>query len=347
MKKRFQFFILFLFTLGFTPLQGIGNTYEVLTASNDANRNELLVYDANGKLLQAISTDGQGGVPPHIVGGGIAKTSNFVAVINYNSQTVSLFKQQQGAFKLLQVLPTLSKPVSLAFGNNYLYILGTTTIESHAMSGNGVNERPDGSAQLLVGDGSAAQVGYLSNQLIISERSNMIELVNLNNGTVTDNINPVQLPPAPGNDTPVGLATRGSTAFVTIAHSDEVGLVRNGKLVKVLSSGTQHAPCWLTLTGSWLFCSNTPSKSISRYNVSENNIAIAELIAVKTQGEPTDIDAQADILAAIEMGNNGNYLSQFKIDPNGNLKLINSVPTSKNANGIAVIQLQMNTPQQK
>jgi hypothetical protein len=77
------------------------------------------------------------------------------------------------------------------------------------MNGDLINEKPDGSSKLLVGDGSAAQVGVLGTQLIISERSNMIELVELKNGAVTENISPVQLPPPPKNDTPVGLVTRG------------------------------------------------------------------------------------------------------------------------------------------
>ncbi len=72
---------------------------------------------------------------------------------------------------------------------------------------------------------AAAQVGLLTNQLIASERSRTIELIDLRDGIVTDKIQPVQLPPPPGNDTPVGLVTRGNAAYVTIAHSDKVGLV--------------------------------------------------------------------------------------------------------------------------
>lgn len=328
-----------LFALGFIPLQ-IHADYEVVTTSNSSDRNELLVYDKKGKLLQTVSTDGKGGVPPHIVGGGVAKTDTLVAVINYDSQSVSIFKQQKGVFKLMQVVQALSKPVSLAFGSNHLYILGTTSIESHAMNGDSVAKQPDGSSSLLVGDGSAAQVGFLTDQLIISERSNMIELVELNNGVVTKNIHPVQLPPPPGNNTPVGLVTRGNAAYVTIAHSDAVGLVKEGKLAKVISSESEHAPCWLTLMDNWLFCCNTPSKSISRYTVTDRSLAMGALIATKTQGEPTDIDAGEGIFAVIEMGEKGTSLSQFQVDKKGNPKLLNSVPTSNSANGVAVVKIQ-------
>ena len=339
MKKLYHVFSMVLLALGFNTIQAEVSPYAIATASNNADSNELLIYDAEGKLLQSLATKGKGGVPPHIVGGGIAKNDRFVAVINYGSQSVSLFKQQENSFKLLQVIPTISKPVSLAFGHNHLYVLGTTTIESHKLNGDSVVERPDGSSRLLVADGSAAQVGVLTKQLIISERSNMIELVELLDGVVTEKISPVQLPPPPGNDTPVGLATRGAAAYVTIAHSDKVGLVKYGKLIKVISSETQHAPCWLTLMGSWLFCSNTPSKSISRYQVSEDSLVLDELIAAKTQGEPTDIDAEEGIVAVLELGA-GTKVSRFHADSNGNLKLINSTSTANTANGIAIIKLQ-------
>jgi hypothetical protein len=144
----------------------------------------------------------------------------------------------------------------------------------------------------------------------------MIELVELLDGVVTEKISPVQLPPPPGNDTPVGLATRGEAAYVTIAHSDKVGLVKYGKFIKVISSETQHAPCWLTLMGPWLFCSNTPSKSISRYQVSEDSLVLDELIAAKTQGEPTDIDAEEGIVGVLELGE-GTKVSRFHADSNG------------------------------
>jgi hypothetical protein len=336
LKKLSYVIALFLFFLGY---QVSADQYVIVTASNAADKNELLVYDAQGQLLQSVATNGKGGVAPHIVGGGIAKTNSLVAVINYNSRTVSLFKHEQGIFKLQGVIPTISKPVSLAFGQNHLYILGTTTIESHLMNGDRIIKRPDGSSKLLVGDGSAAQVGYLPDQLIISERSNMIEIVNLRGGTVTNQIDPVHLPPPPKNDTPVGLVTRGDNAYVTIAHSDLVGVVKNGQLVNVVSSESQHAPCWLALLGRWLFSSNTPSKSITRYNASDTNLSIAELVAAKTNGEPTDIDADAGIVAVLEAANGSSALTQFQVDNNGNLTLINSVPTSDTANGIAIIKL--------
>lgn len=312
----------------------------VVTASNDPNNNELLVYDAYGNFMRSIPTNGKGGVPPNKTGGGIDKKDNLVAVINHGSQNVSIFKQEGSSFKLSQVIPSNSKPVSVAFGGDHLYILGATTIESHLLNGESVAMDPDGVSKLFKADGSAAQVGFLNNQLIISEKSNTIELVDLKNGVVTSNIKPVQLPPPPRNDTPVGLATKGNVAYVTIAHSDEVGLVKDGQLKKVLTSGQQKAPCWLAVMGSLLFCSNTPSKTISIYKVSDNDIVLDKEIAatIHTGGLPSDLDAKNGILAVLDTGNGPGHISQFRVDNDGNLQLLNTARTANTANGVAIIE---------
>lgn len=339
--KRLSYLFCFIYLLAFHPFFAEAGSYGVVTASNASDANTLLLYDASGKQLQSIPTGGKGGVPPNKVGGGIAKMNNLLAVINYGSQSVTIFQWQGNGYKVLKVIPVQSKPVSVAFGNEHLYVLGTDTIESHKMEGDSVADAFDGKARLLVGDGSGAQVGVLNKQLIISERSNTIELVDLRYGLVTEKINPVQLPPPPGNDTPVGLATRGNTAYVTIAHSDKVGLVRDGKLMVVVSSESQHAPCWLALMGPWLYCCNTPSQSISKYKVTEDTLALADLIAAKTQLGPSDIDAEEGLVAVLETdGKSGAArITQFAADSNGNLKLNNSTPTANTANGVAVIKL--------
>lgn len=335
MKQFFYLLSVMMLSMTFA-LQAQSNPYVIVTISNDDN-NKLLVYDANGNQVQAVPTGGKGGVGPHIVGGSVVHLNNLVAVINYHSQSVTLFKLDKGKFKPLQTISALSKPVSLAFGHGHLYILGTTTIESHKMNGDRVEEQPNGSTRLLAGDGSAAQVGVLPNQLIISERKNMIELADLRDGAVAGPINPVQLPPPPKNDTPVGLVTRGNEAYVTIAHSDLVGLVKNGKLTKTVPSGEQHAPCWLTLMGSSLYCSNTPSKSISIYNIANNDLVLATPVAANTKGEPTDIAAESGIVSALELGDGTASISQWKPDSNGKLRLLNETGTASSAVGIAIV----------
>lgn len=338
MRDIFFIFSVLIMILTFGAIEA---QHVVVTASNNTNANQLLVFDAQGKFLQSIPTNGQGGVPANKVGGGIVSKNNLVAVINHGSQNVSIFKQVGNTFKLSQLIPSHSKPVSVVFGQDHLYILGTTTIESHLQNGDNITVAADGNSKLLKADGSAAQVGFLLNQLIISEKSNTIELVDLKNGIVTSNIRPVQLPPPPKNDTPVGLATQGNVAYVTIAHSDEVGLVKDGQLKKIVSSEGQKAPCWLALSGSLLYCSNTPSKTISLYKVSDNDIVLDKKIAftIQTGGLPSDLDVKNGILAVLDTGNGPGHISQFQVGNDGSLQLLNVANTDENANGVAIIEL--------
>ena len=190
----------------------------------------------------------------------------------------------------------------------------------------GVNARADGVGSLLIGDGSAAQVGILPGQLIVAEKSNAIENVNLNGrGAIGGAAVLVKNIPANVN-TPLGLVTRGPYAYVTIAHANEIGSVANGTVLAVASSGTQSAPCWLALDGPFLFSTNPPSHSASRYVVSGGQIAQASAVAATFNGDPTDITythaGYNNSLAAV-LDNNGTvmYLSVFKVGTNGSLGL--------------------------
>jgi len=98
----------------------------VLTSSNTA-ANVLLVYDTRGTLIQSVPTQGQGGVGGNA--GGIATQKQLVAVVNFGSQSVSIFGQDGDGFAVRQLVSTVSPPVSVAFGHDHLYVLGTTTVE--------------------------------------------------------------------------------------------------------------------------------------------------------------------------------------------------------------------------
>ena len=204
----------------------------IVTASN-TTANQLLVYSPAGKLLKTIVTGGQGGVSGNA--GGIAQDHRRLAVVNFGSGTVSVFVKDlaHANLQLESVIQAVASPVSLAFGDDHLYILSTTSVESHPIDSNGtigVAASPDGVAGLLHADGSAAQVGKLRGQLIISEKSNAIETVNLNGaGAVTGSATLVSNIPANVN-APFGLVTRGNDAYVTIAHANEISLVRHDQV---------------------------------------------------------------------------------------------------------------------
>ena len=63
---------------------------------------------------------------------------------------------------------------------------------------------------LVVGDGSAAQVGALANALLITEKSNVVETVGLRGGAVSGPAEAVAIPA--GSDTPSVSPLAGPTA---------------------------------------------------------------------------------------------------------------------------------------
>lgn len=305
----------------------------VVTATN-ATRNQLLVYNYSGNLIQTLSTQGQGGVSGNA--GGIEAHGNLVAVVNFGSKSVSLFERGFGGFQLIRSVPTESSPVSVAFGADHLYILGTTTVESHSMYQDEVATWSDGLATLLRADGTAAQVGVLTDQLIITEKNNAIETVNLTNGAISGG--PTAVTNIPSNvNTPFGLVTRGNDAYVTIAHANEISLVRNGTVLTTTGSGTQNAPCWLTLMGPFLYSANSPSMSISRYAVYGQRIIQDAPVVAQQNGATTDLAAGAGLVAAIDGSGQVSHLSIYTVDEDGNFTLVKAATINAAANGVAVI----------
>ena len=306
----------------------------VVTASN-TSPNNLLVYNTSGQLLDTVATGGNGAVSGNA--GGIAAAGNRVAVVNFASQNVSILSRTDAGFHLEQVIPAASSPVSVAFGHGNLYILGTTTVESHPVFESTIGPGADGLATLLKADGSAAQVGVLENQLIVTEKSNVIETVDLSRqGRVAGSAALVSNIPSNVN-APFGLITRDNQAYVTIAHADEISLVRHDAVITTTGSGAQHAPCWLALDGPWLFSANSPSKSVSRYLVYGNQILQVQPVAASFNGSPTDIASRSGWMGVIDGAGAVSHLSIFRVDWDGNLVSQGVATINAPANGVAVI----------
>jgi len=313
----------------------------VVTSSNAAS-NRLLVYDAQGVLLASLPTGGQGGVGGNA--GGIATAGGAVAVVNFGSVDVSIFRVQGAGLAFQQMVATQSAPVSVAFGKDHLYMLGTTTVESHRLGAAWVDPDPDGVSELSRGDGSSAQVGILGDQLLVTEKSGAVEQVGLRGGVVSGPATEIEIPP--GSDTPLGLVTRGANGYVTIAHSDQIALVKNGAVQAIVATGTnfpsgpgQQAPCWLALVGPYLFSSNSPSHTISRLLATGARIQLDVPEAAHTGGAPTDIAATADRLAVIEANGSGlSHLTQFTYDDDGTLAQVATSAIAGSANGVVLLE---------
>jgi hypothetical protein len=310
----------------------------ILTASN-AVANRLLVYGADGTLLHAIATGGQGGVSGNA--GGIAQRHGRVAVVNFASGSVSIFSFLPGhsAPTLAQIVPVGGSPVSVAWSEDHLYVLTTTHVESHAITEFGISDATDGTGGLVKADGSAAQVGVVTGQLVISEKSNAIETVNLDaRGAVAGSAALVAGIPSNVN-APFGLATRGNDAYVTIAHANEISLVRHDQVLTVTGSGTQNAPCWLALDGPFLFSSNSPSMSVSRYAVYGEKIVQDEAVVATFNGDPTDIAYEGGLAAVVDSNGTVSHVSIFHVDEDGNFTTRATVTIDSPAtNGIAIVR---------
>jgi hypothetical protein len=310
----------------------------IVTSSNTAS-NQLLVYNTHGALIEQSKTGGAGGVTGNA--GGIAQNHDLLAVVNFGSGNVSIFQKggDRVPLQLAKVVPAITNPVSVAFGRNHLYILTATHIESHSIDRYGVRSQADGQAQLAIADGSAAQVGVLRGQLVLTEKSNAIETVNLtDDGAVSGSAKVVANIPANVN-APFGLATRGDDAYVTIAHANEISLVRNNAVLTVTGSGTQMAPCWVTLDGPFLFSANSPSKSVSRYAVYGQKIIQDAAVVATFNGNPTDITYRDNLAAVVDANGAVSHVSVFHVDGDGNFNLKSTVTINNIAtNGIAIVR---------
>lgn len=345
MKKVWAIVAIVLLVAGATGAQAAPADRALVVTSSNTQANQLLVYDTTGTLIQTVSTQGQGGVGNNA--GGIAAQNGTVAVVNFGSQSVSILELGNGGFTLRSVVSTVSPPVSVAFGEDHLYVLGTTTVESHRIrEASTVDANADGVATLSRADGSSAQVGVVGDQLVISEKSGAIEVIDLRDGAPAGAAVEVAIPA--NSDTPFGLVTRGSNAYVTIAHSDEISLIKNGQLVALAATGSnfpsgpgQQAPCWITLVGPYLFTSNSPSHTISRLVATGSSITLDAPVVASTTGAPIDIAARNDLLAVVEINGGGqSHLTQFSIDADGALAQTATTAVSSTANGVAIVLRQ-------
>jgi hypothetical protein len=144
-----------------------------------------------------------------------------------------------------------------------------------------------------------------------------------------------------GTLTPFGFSVYpDGTAVITLAHSSQDGLFRNGAFTAVIAAG-QAAPCWMTRVGKYVFTANTGSKTISRLIGTGNNVFVDNAVAasIATGGAPSDIDGAQGRLGVIDHGGGQSHLSLFTYNEFGELDA-SGAPISvgvANANGIAIM----------
>ena len=123
-----------------------------------------------------------------------------------------------------------------------------------------------------------------------------VDIVSLDDGRVTGAV-PTAVSAPQGTLTPFGFAVyRDGTAVITLAHSNQDGLFRNGAFTSVVDAG-QAADCWMTRVGKYVFTANTGSKTISRLIGTGSHVFVDSQVAaaIATGGAPADIDADAGV----------------------------------------------------
>src|SRR5207302_3609629 len=173
--------------------------------------------------------------------------------------------------------------------------------------------------------GSTAQVGVLNKQsLLVTLKTDplpgTVDTVPLRNGAVTGAAPDAVSAPA-GTLTPFGFSVYpDGTAVITLAHSSQDGLFRDGAFTSVIGAG-QAAPCWMTRAGKYVFTANTGSRTVSRLIGTGNNVFVDSLVAasISTGGAPADLDAASGILGVIDHGAGQSHLSLFTYNEFGEL----------------------------
>ena len=327
---------------------GHGRTL-VVTMTNDQNANQIKVYDAESHaLLQTLSTHGKGGVEGNARG--IRQyDGRLVAVVNNGSGSVALFQRDGDMLKFDRLVQTTRAPVSVDFGNGHLYVGGATSVDSFVLRERSV-QWLDGTAGLaLVGGGapppgSTAQVGVIDDkQILVTLKADpdpgTVDVVSLQDGRVKG-VAPTAVSAPERTLTPFGFATYpDGTALITLAHSNQDGLFRDGSFTAVVAAG-QAASCWMTRAGKYVFVANTGSRSISRLVGTGRNVFIDSQVAAETPtGSPADIDADAGVLGVIDHGAGQSHLSVFRYNRFGELTQAGAVITVgvPDANGVAVL----------
>jgi hypothetical protein len=321
-----------------------------VTMTNDPSANAIQVYDAGTHaLIQQLSTGGKGGANGNARGvrqlGG-----EVVAVVNNGSNSVAVYRRHHNELRFDRLVTTTSAPVSIDFGNDHMYVAGATTVDSFVLHDHTVGWM-DGTAPLTLASGAAPPNGSTAQVAVVDEHVLLVTLktdpdpgtvdsVALDHGAVAGTMPTAVSAPA-GTLTPFGFAVYpDGTAVITLAHSNQDGLFRDGAFATTIAAG-QMAPCWMTRVGKYLFTANTGSKTISRLIGTGSHIYVDATVAapVTAGGAPADIDAGGGVLGVIDRGANQSHLSLFSYNEFGELLAAGNpiVLGQPNANGIAIV----------
>lgn len=325
----------------------------VVTMTNDPESNAIIVVDAaTHARLQTLPTNGKGGAGNN-ARGAAQYNGRLFAAVNFGSGTVALFERAGDRLVFVRSVTTTGSPVSVAFANGHMYVAGATSVDSFVMNGSHVGYL-DGTAGLILATGvlppagSTAQVGAADDDTLLVTLKNdpdpgTVDVFKLKNGAIKGYATPVSAPP--GTLAPFGFSVYpDGTALITLAHSGNNGLFRDGAFTSIVTSAGQAGNCWTTRIGKYVFVANTGSRTISRLVGTGTNIFVDDAVAATiATGSPTDTDADGGYLSVVDhSGGSGatSHLTLFTYDAFGALSASgNAIDLGvPDANGVAIMQ---------
>ena len=207
-----------------------GRSVFVLTSTNNASANEVVVFKLNTGGTPSLSwentlpTGGKGGASTNA--GILQFKGDLGAVANYGSNTVSQLVRDDDFISVgptINLAPGCMKPDSVALTEDHLFVVGTNCAESHAWPSGNV----DGTVRLT--DPSAAQIAVGKTWAAVTlTAGSLLQLPLTRHGALSGTYTSVTLQ-SDADSVPLGEAFWGDILGFTPAHSEEnFAIVNNG-----------------------------------------------------------------------------------------------------------------------
>jgi hypothetical protein len=333
---------------GLATAVGQGRDTLILTSTNDANHNAVVVFklDAHGTSLtatQSVPTNAKGGASGNA--GILQFQGNLGAVANYGSNSVTqLWRRGNfiGAGRNIALASDCTGPDSIALTREELYVVSTDCAESHSWPSGHL----DGGVVTL-SDNSAAQIVAGKTWAAVTMKSGSVLQLGLSghDGGLNGSNTTISLP-QDANDTPLGAAFWGDVLGFTPAHSvNSFAIVDAERNVFPVPGPApafpSNAPCWVAKgPNSIWYTANSPGQAVSIFF--SDNKGGAFYKSVPVPGTPTDITVSPDQnwLAVIYDAAGAAHVAVFSIGNYGDLNLVATSPAVGAAqfSGVAISQ---------
>ena len=318
----------------------------VITATNAASGNALLVFDKNLLLQATVPTGGAGTGSGLGNQGGITVAGNTLLVVNAGDNTISSFRIEDGDLHLANVVSSHGiKPVSVTVWKNIVYVVnaGDATIAGFTLDEESNLSFLGGSVRSLAGT-APAQIGFAlgGRELVVTEKgTNTIEVFPLD----ADSLALASVVTPSSGMTPFGFEVKGHNLIVSEAFGGTASALSTYRLhadgtltlisPSVVATG-QKAACWVVTSkdGRFAFTTNTASNAVSSFRLRGNGtLELAQATAATTDKGPVDMAVSDKTLFVLtSLG-----LTPFTIGNDGTLGAVSSSASAPGANGLAVI----------